>query len=247
MNWQDSFDDIADYSPPGKAGGGFSDATQSQNQSEWGFYRPLRSTIHHGKGFCSFHLYLVNIETGLEAELFFNNVQRSKSGLYSVKRHSHFARLYQDCFGQVNPGKFSKAHQLLKHFHKKECLLACRVILSKRVTGEFYYKVIEQKNGNSLETDWKLTGNSLETYWKPQHDANPQQQGLRDTNQVIVNKPIVNRVIKQSIDTSLSVSIGDKEEENQKDPKPTFVELLNQPKDGADYFDYEPDELDDLF
>jgi hypothetical protein len=170
---------------------------KNQEPVNSGLYRPIDSSIFHGEGYCSIHLYLVNTATGEEAELYFNNVIKGKSDLYSVKRKSEFAKLYIDCFGEVNHRRFSKANQLMKHFHNKPCLLFCKTQFATRKNGEVFNKVIEQSNGNSMETEWKLTGNSVETDWKPPTAESPNNTRPREQSQVIENSLIVNSEIEQ--------------------------------------------------
>lgn len=171
--------------------------TKPEEAADWGLFKATRSSIHHGLGYCSFHLYLVNNETGEEAELWFNNVTKGKNGLYAVKRGSGFARLYIDCFGKVNPKRFSKAHQLLKHFHKKVCLIECKTEYSERENGELYSKVVEYKSGNKLETNWKFSGNQQETFWKPQTHEPLVNTRAASQSQVIINNLIGNGAIEQ--------------------------------------------------
>lgn len=165
--------------------------------AQWGLYRPVRSHMHYGKGYCSIHLYLVNTKTGEEAELYFNNVIKGKGGLHSVKRKSAFAKLYIDCFGEVNPRRFSKANQLMKHFHNKPCLLFCKTETATRSNGEIYNKVTEQKSGNVLETNRKPSGNLLETDWKPQTAERLINTRPREQSQVIDKYLIEDSEIKQ--------------------------------------------------
>lgn len=169
------------------------------NNQTGGIFKPVSSSITHGKGFCSFHLFLVDTETGEQAEQYFNNVIKGKNGCYSVKRNSKFVKLYRNVFGDINPRRFSKAHQLLKHFHDKDCLLKCKISEHKRKNGQLYNIVTESVShsitGNLLETDWKLTGNLLETNWKPQTLETPINTWSRGQSEVITNKLITNEVI----------------------------------------------------
>lgn len=175
------------------------DIDQNINSAEsWGMYKPTSSKIFKGNGYCSFHLYLVNIDTGVEAELYFNNVKKGKGSNYSVKRNSHFAKLYADCFGKTSPAKYSRAQQLLKHFHNEDCLLLCRVERKKRAkSGVYYFNVVEQKNGNQLETDWKPIGNQLENNWKWQTSETPINTWAGGQSQVIINNQIENGIMEE--------------------------------------------------
>jgi hypothetical protein len=170
---------------------------KSQNTFQCGLYRPIDSSIYHGKGYCSIHLYLVNTATGEAAELYFNNVVKVKGGFYSVKRKSEFAKLYIECFGGVDPRRFSKANQLMKHFVNQPCLLFCKTQYATRANGEVFNKVIEQRNGNSMATEWKLNGNLVETDWKPQTAENPINTKPREQSQVIDKYLIENSEIEQ--------------------------------------------------
>lgn len=171
--------------------------TEPKKGCQWGSYAPTTSSIYHGKGYCAFRLILVNVETGEEVELWFNNVTKGKNNDYSVKRSSKFAKLYIECFGRVNTRRFSKAQQLLKHFHKKGCVLNCMTEYARHESGMVYTKVIEQKNGNKKETSGKHNRNLVETNWKPQLSETPMNKRPIRQSKVIINNPIVNGVINQ--------------------------------------------------
>nr|WP_305907704.1 hypothetical protein [Methylomarinum sp. Ch1-1]MDP4520477.1 hypothetical protein [Methylomarinum sp. Ch1-1] len=103
-----------------------------------------------------FVLELADVSTG-ELSIKFFNVELTKNGNYTVGRNSDFAKLYRLTIGENHSKRFSRANQLLSHFHGFEFSITDEV--SKGQNGKRFKKVTKILPKHPvISDDWTPTG-----------------------------------------------------------------------------------------